>query len=253
MTLDSDRTAATAETVGNAASPALTQMETLLVRSETDRRLVGWGEAFGHLANPTTIEALRTLVIPFFLNNAVPSGQAALATLITAAEKTLHTFGRGGPLRFALSAIAIALWDLLGQQRGQPLWQRPGARRRQINLYASLVSYNNRPEGVARQIKRAWQAGFHTLKLHETAYAAITAARAALPEQAMLMVDVSCSWTVDEARQRASWPAYWRWPESCCWPCLFVSKALTGCARWPDPASLIFRSGASADRLSPTP
>jgi L-alanine-DL-glutamate epimerase-like enolase superfamily enzyme len=217
---DSDRPAVTGEAAWNAASPTLRQMETLLVRIETDSGRVGWGEAFGHLANPTTVEALHTLVIPCFLNKAVPSDQHTLAALMAQAEKALHAFGRGGPVCFALSAVDIALWDLLGQQRGQPLWQLLGARRRQISLYASLVSYNNQPEEVARQVKRAWQAGFHTLKLHETEYAAIAAARAALPEQATLMVDVNCPWTVDEATQRARQLAELKlgWLEEPVWP-----------------------------------
>ncbi|WP_275556050.1 mandelate racemase/muconate lactonizing enzyme family protein [Mixta sp. Marseille-Q2659] len=217
---DSDRPAATQETAWNAASPALRQMETLLVRVETDSGLVGWGEAFGHLSNPVTVEALRQLVIPCFLHKTAPSNREALAAMMAEAEKALHAFGRGGPVCFALSAIDIALWDLLGQQHGQPLWQLLGARRRQIGLYASLVSYNNQPEEVARQVKRAWQAGFHMLKLHETDYAAIAAARAALPEQATLMVDVNCPWPADEASRRARQLAELKlgWLEEPVWP-----------------------------------
>lgn len=217
---DSDRPVATAETAWNAASPALRQMETLLVRITTDSGRVGWGEAFGHLANPVTEMALQQLVIPCFLNKPAPTSQPALAALMTEAEQALHAFGRGGPVCFGLSAIDIALWDLLGQQREQPLWQLLGARRRQIGLYASLVSYNNQPDEVARQVKRAWQAGFRQLKLHETDYAAIAAARAALPEEAMLMVDVNCPWSVEEASRRARQLAELKlgWLEEPVWP-----------------------------------
>ncbi|MGD8162914.1 mandelate racemase/muconate lactonizing enzyme family protein [Pantoea sp. FN0307] len=204
LPFDSDRPTATdQETAWNAASPALKQMETLLVRIETSSGIHGWGEAFGHLANPVTLQALQQLVIPCFLGKPVPQSRAALEALMAEAEKALHGFGRGGPVRFGLSAIDIALWDLLGQQLAQPLWQLLGARRQQIGLYASLVSYNNQPEEVARQVMRAWQAGFRTLKLHETEYAAIAAARAALPPEATLMVDVNCPWTVEEASLRA--------------------------------------------------
>lgn len=221
LPFDSDRTAATAqETAWNAASPALEEMETLLVRIETSSGLQGWGEAFGHLANPVTAQALQQLVIPCFLGKAVPQSRAALEALMAEAEKALHAFGRGGPVRFGLSAIDIALWDLLGQQLNQPLWQLLGATRQQIGLYASLVSYNNQPEEVARQVTRAWQAGFRTLKLHETEYAAIAAARAALPPEATLMVDVNCPWTVEEASLRAAQLAELKlgWLEEPVWP-----------------------------------
>lgn len=207
------------ETTWNAASPALKQMETLLVRIETDTGLQGWGEGFGHLCNPVTAQALQDLVIPMFLGKNVPQTREALVALTTEAEQALHAFGRSGPVRYALSAIDIALWDLLGQHLGQPLWKLLGGRR-EIGLYASLVSYNNQPEEVARQVQRAWQAGFHTLKLHETEYEAIAAARAALPPEATLMVDVNCPWTVSEASRRARQLAELKlgWLEEPVWP-----------------------------------
>lgn len=209
-----------AETAWNAASPALKQMETLLVRVTTDQGEQGWGEGFGHLCNPVTAEALKALVIPLFLGKAVPESREALLLLMTEAEQALHAFGRSGPVRYALSAIDIALWDLLGQRLKKPLWQLLGAQRQEVELYASLVSYNNQPDEVARQVQRAWQAGFHMLKLHETDYAAIAAARAALPEEATLMVDVNCPWSVDEAGHRARQLAELKlgWLEEPVWP-----------------------------------
>lgn len=191
------------ETTFNAASPSLSRMETLLVKVTSDSGLVGWGEAFGHLANPVTEQALSSLVAPFFLQKALPDSQQAIAALMQSAEQALHAFGRSGPVRYALSAMDIALWDLLGQQRQQPLWQLLGATRQRVERYASLVSYANDPQEVAAQVQRAYQQGFRTLKLHETAEPAIAAARAALPAEVQLMVDVNCPWTREQASQQA--------------------------------------------------
>lgn len=191
------------ETTFNAASPSLSRMETLLVKVTSDNGLVGWGEAFGHLANPVTEQALCSLVAPFFLQQPLPDSEPAIASFMQNAERALHAFGRSGPVRYALSALDIALWDLLGQQRQQPLWQLLGATRRQVERYASLVSYANDPEEVATQVRRAHQQGFRTLKLHETAVSAIAAARAALPANVQLMVDVNCPWTRAQASQHA--------------------------------------------------
>lgn len=217
---ESDRRAPAEGTAWNAASPALKKMETLLVRTTTDDGRQGWGEGFGHLCNPVTAQALESLVIPLFLGKNLPDSREALTALVSEAEQALHAFGRSGPVRYALSAIDIALWDLLGQRLGQPLWRLLGAKRQKIGLYASLVSYNNQPEEVAHQVQRAWQAGFHTLKLHETEYAAIAAARAALPPEATLMVDVNCPWTVSEASARARELAELKlgWLEEPIWP-----------------------------------
>jgi len=191
------------ETTFNAASPSLRRMETLLVKITCDNGLCGWGEAFGHLANPVTEQALCTLIAPLFVGATLPDSPQAIAQQMQRAEKALHAFGRSGPVRYALSAIDIALWDALGQQRQQPLWQLLGATRQRIERYASLVGYDNDPVAVAAQVKRAWDEGFTTLKLHETTVEAIAAARAALPPQAELLVDVNCPWTRQEAAQQA--------------------------------------------------
>lgn len=197
------RAPAEEEVTFNAASTSLKRMETLLVRVVTDTSLIGWGEAFGHLANPVTDQALRTLVAPFFIGRELPQDRPSLEALTDEAERALHVFGRTGPVRYAISAIDIALWDLLAQQQGLPLWRCLGATRQHIKRYASLVSYDNEPDEVARQVQRACRAGFDMLKLHETEFEAIAAARDALPEGATLMVDVNCPWSREEAERHA--------------------------------------------------
>lgn len=191
------------ETTFNAASSSLRRMETLLIKVSCDNGLCGWGEAFGHLANPVTEQALCTLIAPLFIGKSLPDSPQAIADLMQQAEQALHAFGRSGPVRYALSAVDIALWDALGQRQNKPLWQLLGASRQRIERYASLVSYDNDPVAVARQVRRAWDEGFTSLKLHETTFAAIQAARHALPEQAELMVDVNCPWTREQAAQQA--------------------------------------------------
>lgn len=50
---------------------------------------------------------------------------------------------RGGPLTAAISAIDIALWDILGQALGQPIWQLlGGAVRDSIRIYGSTMDMN---------------------------------------------------------------------------------------------------------------
>ncbi|WP_142846307.1 mandelate racemase/muconate lactonizing enzyme family protein [Telmatospirillum sp. J64-1] len=179
----------------NAASPNISQMESLLVRVETDTGLCGWGEAFGHGLNPVTFTALKELVGPFFLGTALEDHKETLAS----AQRAFHGFGRTGAVLYALSAIDIALWDLAAQQAGQPLHAFLGAPSPELEVYASLVSYGNDPEEVACQVRRVGGLGFRRIKLHETAPSAIAAARHALPEGAQLMVDTNCPWSAEEA------------------------------------------------------
>ena len=184
----------------NAASPNITRMETLMVRVHTDQGLIGWGEAFGHGLNPVTFTALKTLVGPFFLGARVEDHAATLEKALRA----FHGFGRTGAVHYALSAIDIALWDLAAQAAGKPLCAHLGGEPRELELYASLVSYGNDPAEVARQVQRVHGLGFKRLKLHETESRAIAAAREALPAQAQLMVDTNCPWRASEAVEVAT-------------------------------------------------
>src|SRR5262245_19594592 len=68
-------------------------METLLVRVETDQRIVGWGEAFGFAIWPATRTAVETLVAPL----AVGRDERDIAGLAEDLQKKLHLLGRTGP------------------------------------------------------------------------------------------------------------------------------------------------------------
>ncbi|MFO6297408.1 mandelate racemase/muconate lactonizing enzyme family protein [Rahnella selenatireducens] len=204
----------------NAASPTLTRMETLLVKITTDTGLHGWGEGFGHLSNPMTETALNGLVGRFFLGQTCPQSPDEIDSLMQQAEINFHAFGRTGPVMFALSAVDIALWDLVAKARNQPLWQLLGAKRHKIGVYASLVSYGNDPQRVAEKVLNTYDAGFRAIKLHETEYTAIAAAREVLPQDAELMVDVNCPWSVEDATAQAQKlrPLDLGWLEEPVWP-----------------------------------
>lgn len=184
----------------NAASPRHRRMESLMLKVATDDGHVGWGEAFGHGSNPATFKALTDMVAPLFIGSAVADHLRTLEV----ARRALHGFGSTGPVMYALSGIDIALWDLAAQAAGKPLWDYMGGSLRTLELYASLVSYGGDPDEVFRQVSRAKARGFRKIKLHETRFEAIAAARRALPNsEGELMVDVNCPWTVEQAGQMA--------------------------------------------------
>ncbi|MFL9981490.1 mandelate racemase/muconate lactonizing enzyme family protein [Paraburkholderia graminis] len=188
----------------NAASRTLHKMETLLVKHVADDGSIGWGEAFGHLCNPVTFAALAGPVGRFFIGTEVSADPARFTGRVEAAHQAFHAFGRTGPMLYALSAIDIALWDLCAQAANRPLHRLLGAKRDSVDVYASLVCYDNDPDEVAFQVQRTHRAGFRAMKLHETQRAAIEAARAALPDDVALMVDVNCPWSAEEAQRQVS-------------------------------------------------
>jgi L-alanine-DL-glutamate epimerase-like enolase superfamily enzyme len=166
-----------------------------LVRVETDDGLVGWGEAFSYSCRRAVAAAVRDMIAPI----AVGHDARDIAGLHATIQKRLHIFGRFGITAFALSGLDIALWDIAGKAAGKPLHALiGGARRGRISTYASLLRYAD--ESLLRKYcRKALDEGHRAIKLHEVSEPAIAAARAAVPRDAALLLDVNCEWSVADA------------------------------------------------------
>jgi L-alanine-DL-glutamate epimerase-like enolase superfamily enzyme len=124
---------------------------------------------------------------------------ADIAGLHATIQKRLHIFGRFGITAFALSGLDIALWDLAGKAAGKPLHALlGGARRERLACYASLLRYAD-SKLAARYCEQALGEGFSAIKLHEVSEPVIAAARASVPREVALLLDVNCEWSVDQA------------------------------------------------------
>jgi L-alanine-DL-glutamate epimerase-like enolase superfamily enzyme len=91
-------------------------------------------------------------------------------------QKSLHVFGRNSPLVFGMSAVDLALWDIVGKASNAPVYRLLGGGATDLACYASLVRYSD-PSIVRANVRRAIDSGFRSLKLHELALPAIRAAR----------------------------------------------------------------------------
>ena len=166
-----------------------------LVRVETDEGLVGWGEAFSYSCRSAVAAAVKDMISPIALGK----DPLDISGLHMEIQKRLHIFGRFGIAAFALSGLDIALWDLAGKAAGKPLHALlGGAKRGRLACYASLLRYAD-PALAAQYAARAVEEGFGAVKLHEVSEPAIAAARAAVPREAALLLDVNCEWCVEEA------------------------------------------------------
>jgi L-alanine-DL-glutamate epimerase-like enolase superfamily enzyme len=177
-----------------------------LVRVDTDDGLTGWGEAFSYSCRRAVGAAVNGMIAPLaagrdlggFGRDAAQDA-AAISALHAEIQKRLHIFGRFGIAAFALSGLDIALWDLAGKAAGKPLHALlGGAKRERFGCYASLLRY---ADGAlaARYCERALGEGFPAIKLHEVSEPVIAAARAAVPRDTALLLDVNCEWSVPDA------------------------------------------------------
>lgn len=191
-------------------------LDILLVKVETEDGYVGWGEAFGHVAIPTTRAALDSIVAPLFLGRDA-SDVAALTEEILQA---VHLLGRNGPFVYAVSGVDIALWDIVGKRAGQPLYRLLGGSSvERLQGYASLLRYSD-PTLVAKNARAAYERGYRAIKLHEVTREAVLAAKEAIGADALMMLDTNCPWSVPEAcaMARAMKDDGLHWLEEPVWP-----------------------------------
>lgn len=193
-----------------------THFDICLVRIETDCGLVGWGEAFARNRDVSLKSVIDTHILPKLI------GQDALriSSIKRQIEMQMHNLGRIGPIQYGISAVDIALWDIVGKRAGLPLAELLGGRFvDEVEVYASLHRYASE-KGVAAAVERAIADGYRFVKLHEIGVAEHRAAVSAAKGRARIMADVNCPWLTAEAlrkdRELADLGLYWL--EEPVWP-----------------------------------
>jgi L-alanine-DL-glutamate epimerase-like enolase superfamily enzyme len=172
-----------------------TSMDALLVRIDTDGGISGWGEAFGFAASPVTQAALQHVFAPLCIGkDPEPMGEL-MATL----RRSTVNMGTSGPVRYALSGIELALWDIAGKIKQQPLHALlGGAKRSQIPTYASFLPYHD-VALVERNVDECRNRGYKHIKLHERTVDTVAAARRVGGDDLKLMLDTNCAWSLADA------------------------------------------------------
>ena len=140
-------------------------------------------------------------------------------------RKTM-AFGRKGVGMVAISAVDIALWDLLGKSAKQPVFKLLGGRTKaRIPVYASRL-YATELSELASEARRYKDAGFKAMKLRfgwgpvdgaegmQRNVDLVRTVREAVGESDV-MADASAGWTLDLRKKNASLlePFHFRWLE----------------------------------------
>ena len=201
------------ETPESLWAPGLSKQ--IIIQVFTDSGIVGLGECFAYgvpLAVCAVVEDLKPLMI-----GADPTHPEVLMERLAQAASL---YGRRGIGLFALSGLDIALWDILGKSKKQPLYKLLGGTdAKKLQTYVSLMRYQSPPE-VAQVVARCLDAGFHAIKLHQIDLKSIEIARRVAGDQVELMLDVNCPWNKEDALAFARAVAPYRpaWLEEPVWP-----------------------------------
>jgi L-alanine-DL-glutamate epimerase-like enolase superfamily enzyme len=201
----------------------LRTFDAAILRIETDDGLVGWGEGKNAAGSAGSYATLVRLINEDFgpriigrdpaditfiweeLYNGVRAQKAAMA------GHAMPEMARRGLTVAAISAIDIALWDILGKAEGKPVWKLLGGRKAErMQAYASGGWAS--ADKIGEQLQSYVDAGgFGAVKMRVGAMdssphvsaARVKAARKALGPDIELAVDAHGTFTVATARRFA--------------------------------------------------
>jgi L-rhamnonate dehydratase len=122
-------------------------------------------------------------------------------------------FGRKGIGMVAISAVDIAIWDILGKAAGQPVFKLLGGRtKKRISVYASKL-YSQPLDKLAEEARLYKEQGYKAMKMRfgwgpldgaagmQRNIELLRAIREAIGYEIDLMADAYMGWTLDYARR----------------------------------------------------
>ena len=170
-----------------------TGLSMCLVKIETDTGLTGWG-----MTAITEEEVIAEIVNRVAAPHLVGEDPLAYEHLWHKLYWLLSPRGQTGYASHAIAAIDIALWDIMGQHRGEPVWRLLGGARNEVPLYATFGFSLLDREHLAEAAKLWVSRGFKRLKM-TVGDSALKLAGRARPIEAVLTEDIARIKAVREA------------------------------------------------------
>ncbi|RMF41255.1 MAG: mandelate racemase/muconate lactonizing enzyme family protein [Alphaproteobacteria bacterium] len=134
---------------------------------------------------------------------------AEVEALHDAMQWHVHYVARGGIASFAISAIDIALWDLRGRARGEPLWRMAGGAGRRCRAYRGGIDLNYPLPKLLDSVRGHLAAGFDGVKIKvgkpdlAEDVARVRAVRGLIGPDIAFMVDANYAYEVEAAIRAA--------------------------------------------------
>jgi L-alanine-DL-glutamate epimerase-like enolase superfamily enzyme len=188
-----------------------TESGSVVLRLHTDAGITGWAStSFGMIAGgPRVVQAiLEEEVKPALLGQDPAFPRRIRAGL----WKALEYQGVGGATQFAIAAVDIAVWDILGKNANLPVYKMLGAFRDRLPVYSMCGWYYDNDADLShfkRVIVEAMEQGYHAVKIKvgrdslDDDVRRIKLARQVLGKDKRLMVDANQVFNRPEALRRA--------------------------------------------------
>jgi L-alanine-DL-glutamate epimerase-like enolase superfamily enzyme len=139
----------------------------VVLRLRTDAGITGWAHSsFGMIAGgPRVVQTiLQEEIKPVLLGKDPAFPRRIRADL----WKALEYQGVGGVAQFAIAAVDIAIWDILGKNAGLPVYKMLGAYRDRMPVYSMCGWYYDNDDDLSRfrrAVEAAVEQGYHAVKI----------------------------------------------------------------------------------------
>jgi D-galactarolactone cycloisomerase len=179
-----------------------------LVKVTTDQGLVGWGECHAPAAPRMHARIITDLFRPLLLGQDARQVEALWQRLYT--SERVRGYATGAHLE-AIAGVDLALWDILGQFAGVPVYQLLGGKYRdEIPTYATFSgTYTGKDKGasVVDRARAMVASGFTVLKLalrsgpDSAEFRTVQEIAAGIAPNAQVAVDALGAFTLYEAQR----------------------------------------------------
>jgi len=198
----------TAEPPNNGIMPA-SDREFLILEIETEGGLVGMGYLQPLAGGLETLDmCLKEMIAPKVIGRDATEIEGIWQTL----WQSTYWLGRGGLATWALSAVDIALWDIVGKRAGLPLHRLWGNCRSEVAAYGSGVWRGLEGDEMLARAKHYTDQGLTAIKMQAGHIRTprqdaknVQTMREFVGDDIEIMVDVNMGWTADTAVQAGSW------------------------------------------------
>ena len=206
----------------------------MLVKVKCENGLEGIGEGYHGNATNAVAAIIRDMLIPEIIGQEATQVSALCERMYRAG----FYFGRVGVNSCAISAIEMALWDIVGKHFGAPVCDILGGpvnkivppyptlrgllgqtEEKIVPAYASMQTYQT-PEEVGEVALAAVRAGYKSVKLHQVDMASVKATRDAVGDGIEITMDPTGYFNPIEAERFARALAEYDvgWLEEPIWP-----------------------------------
>ncbi|KAA0971180.1 mandelate racemase/muconate lactonizing enzyme family protein [Aureimonas fodinaquatilis] len=171
----------------------------VLVEVVTDEGIKGYGEGLARYCPQSYAMLVEKLLAPQYIGK----DPFEVESLWQRAFRS-HSGKSGGMLMEAISAIDIALWDIMGKALNQPIHRLLGTcGRTEVDAYASSISWNAEDK-AAEQVEAATRQGFKMIKVKlgapaDDAIAWCRKVRDMVRPDIKLCADANFAYSLDEA------------------------------------------------------